>query len=341
MLRNVDVFVKPRHDLRTKSTTGGLITLVAASVAGLLFLGQLYTQLMGTTYHSLSLSESTAIPMLGSYDPFLSRVYDIKGKIPLKIHITFPHVECHMLDLKLNHAPLTAKDFDFKTSRGRNRVEKFKPTTIDLREAGFNKSHKGGCTIRNTLRVPLVAGTLSIHLTQAAWQRAISTLMMYAQIFETDKEKASTLNVNQYNMTHFIHLVQFGKRFPLAKNDPLKKVYHKIENKMSGVALENIKIQLIPTIYNGFLTSQKTYQHSVVSHTVQPESMVNQGAALLPGLVMSYDVTPLAVRHEIGRDNIFVFLSSLVSIVGGAFVTVGLFTGCLVHSAKTVAKKVD
>jgi hypothetical protein len=36
-----------------------------------------------------------------------------------------------------------------------------------------------------------------------------------------------------------------------------------------------------------------------------------------------------------------VFLSSLVSIVGGVFVTVGLVSGCLVDSAKAVAKKID
>ena len=83
MLRNADVFVKPRHDLRTKSATGGLITLIAGSVAGLLFLAQLYTQLMGTTQHSLYLSESKPIPMLGTFDPFTTRLFDIKGKMTI------------------------------------------------------------------------------------------------------------------------------------------------------------------------------------------------------------------------------------------------------------------
>ncbi len=48
--------------------------------------------------------------------------------------------------------------------------------------------------------------------------------------------------------------------------------------------------------------------------------------AMMPGMAMSYDVTPLAVHHDEGRENILVFLSSLVSIVGGAFVTVSNMT---------------
>ena len=110
---------------------------------------------------------------------------------------------------------------------------------------------------------------------------------------------------------------------------------------MGGVALENIQVKLVPTVYSGFLSSYNTYQLSVVNHVVQPETMVAQGVAMSPGLALGWDITPLAVHHLDGRDNILVFLSSLLSIVGGVFVTVGLFTGCVVHSAKTVAKKID
>ena len=80
---------------------------------------------------------------------------------------------------------------------------------------------------------------------------------------------------------------------------------------------------------------------SVVEHTVQPETMVSSGANSFPGLALSYDVIPLAVHHNEGRDNFLVFLSSLVSILGGVFVTVSLLTGCLFHSASAVAKKMD
>jgi hypothetical protein len=254
----------------------------------------------------------------------------------LKLHITFPHIECKSLEIKLNSAPLSKTDFDSKAKYG---LTKKRPNPVDLKEAVGDFKHKGGCTIRATLRVPIVAGHVTITMTKDAWAETLNHLMIRSQYSEEEKQRDK--HINDYNMTHYIHAVQFGKRYPSASAYPLENRAHVIENHMGGVALENIQIRLVPTVYSGLFSSQKTYQLSVVEHTVQPETMVAQGVALMPGLALGYDVTPLAVHTVDGRDNFFVFLSSLVSIVGGVFVTVGLLTGCLVHSASAVAKKVD
>jgi hypothetical protein len=94
-------------------------------------------------------------------------------------------------------------------------------------------------------------------------------------------------------------------------------------------------------VSQGFLFEEYSYQTSVVDNIIQPQTLVAQGVQQLPGLVISYDFIPLTVHHNQGRDNFLVFLSSLISIVGGAFVTVAMLTGCLVHSAQAVAKKID
>ena len=114
-----------------------------------------------------------------------------------------------------------------------------------------------------------------------------------------------------------------------------------VENTAGGVFLANINVDLIPTRYQRFLFSQDTYQVSVTEHIVQPETLMPMGGVHLPGLAVLYDFSPLAVQHVEARDNFLVFVSSLVSIVGGVFVTVGLVTGCLLHSAAAVAKKRD
>jgi hypothetical protein len=336
-LRNVDVFVKPRHDLRSKSAVGGFVTLIAGGAAFCLFLAQIYIYVTGVTQHSLHLSESRSIPMFAgqSTDPFASRRFEIKGKIPLKIHVTFPHLQCDMLEVKLDSADLTPKDFDRKS---RKQVEKRNPNPVELKAAGFGAKHKDGCTIRALLRIPIVAGHLTITLTRNAWSSATQSLMLRAQ--QSEEERAANTN-NNFNVSHYIHSIQFGTPFPLAATDPLENRAHNIQNQMGGVALENIQVKLVPTVYKRMFSTQYTYQLSVVDHTVQPETLVAAGVPLLPGLSLGYDVTPLAVHHVEGRDNIFVFLSSLVSIVGGVFVTVGLFAGCLAHSAQAVAKKVD
>jgi len=339
MLRNSDIFVKPRADVRSKSVAGGAITLVAGTTAALLFVAQIYMYIVGSTRHTLHLSESLAIPMLPTTttDPFQSRMYDIKAKIPLKLHVTFPHIDCKNLEVKLNSAPITRSDFDPRS--GETKVGHRRPNAVELKKSGYSTSHRGGCTILTTLRVPLVSGHVSITMTRDAWGNALNHLMLRSQY--SDEERGQDDLNNKFNVTHFVHKIQFGKRFHKAAIYPLENRHHIVHNSMGGIALENVQVKLVPTLVNGWLTTTKTYQMSAVAHAVQPETMVAQGVAMMPGLSVGYDVSPLAVHHDEGRDNFIVFLSSLVSIVGGVFVTVGLFTGCLVHSAQAVAKKVD
>jgi hypothetical protein len=379
LLRNVDVFVKPRADLRSKSAAGGVITLVASTAAIFLFFAQLYLYVVaGNPSHTLHLSESAQLTMLphDQIDPFQSRAYDIKGKMPLKIHITFLHMDCGLMEVKLNNVPITNKDAAGRSKHNVNNnnspIQAKKPNPVELKRIfGSDKSpqalaHKGrGCTLSGTIRVPIVAGHVSVTLTKSAWSRAIDHFMSRSQY--TEEQRAQDVHRNDFNMSHYIHSIQFGKKLPnsiaattlgitsttssgsggssnyKAHPRPLENRLHIVDNTMGGIALENVQVKLIPTVTSsGFLFGEeKYYQMSVVEHTIQPETMVNQGLSMQPGLSIGYDVTPLAVHHDEGRDNFLIFLSSLIGIVGGCFVTVGLLTGCLVHSAKAVAKKVD
>jgi hypothetical protein len=131
--------------------------------------------------------------------------------------------------------------------------------------------------------------------------------------------------------------------FPLATN-PLKDAPFVIHNEGpgGGIALNNVKVKLIPTEYKRFARrAQDTYQLGVTQHLVKAQTMAQSGVNLNPGLFVSFDLTPLAVHHEERREHFLIFLSSLMSIVGGAFVTVGLVSRCLVGSAAAIAKKLD
>eukprot|EP00978_Attheya_sp_CCMP212_P032648 scaffold128472_cov48-Attheya_sp.AAC.1 len=131
--------------------------------------------------------------------------------------------------------------------------------------------------------------------------------------------------------------------FPLSTN-PLKDAPFVINNPGAGggIALNNVKVKLVPTKYKRFARRAKdTYQLGVTQHIVKPQTMAMSGVNLNPGLFVTFDITPLAVHHEERREHFLVFLSSLMSIVGGAFVTVGLVSRCLVGSASAIAKKMD
>eukprot|EP00529_Nitzschia_sp_RCC80_P026036 CAMPEP_0113516116 /NCGR_PEP_ID=MMETSP0014_2-20120614/41359_1 /TAXON_ID=2857 /ORGANISM="Nitzschia sp." /LENGTH=346 /DNA_ID=CAMNT_0000412835 /DNA_START=40 /DNA_END=1081 /DNA_ORIENTATION=+ /assembly_acc=CAM_ASM_000159 len=343
--RNVDVFVKPRADIRSKSVAGGIITLVASVAAVLLFCSELYTYIAGNRSHSLHMAPSTPFPMLArdKFDPFQSRAYELKGKMNLRLHITFLHISCNAIEVKLNGHPVTGKDMSARDGG----LKRSTPNQAEIKKvfgaasAEEAQKHVGrGCTLRGTLRVPKVAGSVSVTLTREAWATALNHFMVRSKLSE--EERRLDTHINDYNMSHFIHNIQFGQTIPASLlshssavssshkyEEPMRDHVHIIENQMGGIALESIQVK------------KHVHADECRGTTVQPETMVAQGVSSQPGLSLVYDINPLSVVLNEGRENILVFVSSLCGIVGGVFVTVSLLTGCLVHSAAAVAKKVD
>jgi Endoplasmic reticulum vesicle transporter/Endoplasmic Reticulum-Golgi Intermediate Compartment (ERGIC) len=338
--RRLDAFTKTRPDLKQQSAVGGVITLMAASAAGLLFIGQLVMYIIGNTTHSLTLSRSTSIPLIPlEQSKLYHTVVEHAGRTPLKIHITFPHVSCDMLDVVHDGASLSTGELD--EVHGKHSLSLRKPTNGEMAKVlGKSKTarNEDGCTVTGLLRPHIVAGVLSISLSRQAWASATTTLSIGLGADPSDQIKKALL---QYNVSHYIHNIEFGKPFSKQTYKPLQNVRHIIDNDFYGIAVAQTQVKLVPTVHRGFLFREYTYQTSVVDITIQPQTLVAQGVQQLPGLVVSYDFTPLTVHHSEGRDNFLVFLSSLISIVGGVFVTVGMLTGCLVHSAQAVAKKID
>jgi len=217
------------------------------------------------------------------------------------------------------------------------------PTNSELQKVKRGKTLSAkpsdGCTVIGRLRIPIVAGSLGISLKKQTWAEATTTLSM--ALHDAGASERLGDRMQHYNVSHYIHHIRFGDPFPLAAAKPLEDHVHIIENNFGGIALEQVVVKLVPTLQQGFLSNQRTYQMSVVDHTVQPQTLVAHGVPHLPGIVVVYDFTPLAVHHSGGRENFLVFLSSLLSIVGGVFVTVGLVSSCLFNSAAVVAKKID
>jgi hypothetical protein len=377
VLRNVDVFVKARADIRTQSTSGGLITLVAASTAFLLFLGQVYFYTFPNQSHTLHMAESLQLPMLATdvVDPFQKRLYDIKGKIPFYFKITFLHTPCESLGVTFNSEPVQGDAFSGQPKSTSNNkkaprltVKKYKPKSAELRKIFGSESsaearkHRGrGCTLTGNMRVPIVAGNLAITMTREAWIDALKYLMSRSNLPQGMRNEVDfQAKESEFNSTHYVHDVRFGKKGTAASKGltsggyvaPLAGRLRSVENDFYGVAKDEIQVKLIPTVHkNPGIISQifgngnrPFYQMSVVEHMLSPETMISQSSGnAAPGIVLTYDVTPLAVHiDELNGDGgFFGFLSSLIGIVGGCFVTVGLFAGCAVRSVEAVAKKID
>jgi Endoplasmic reticulum vesicle transporter/Endoplasmic Reticulum-Golgi Intermediate Compartment (ERGIC) len=363
--RRLDTFQKARSDVQQRSTVGGVITLFALLVASILLLGQIIQYIYGTTTHSLSLSQPIAIPLVPLEESKLYRasIQQI-GRVPLQIHITFPHNSCDMLDVVHDGASLIKGELD--QIHGYHSILLRTPTNSELKKALNGKTTRDndlvGCTVTGQLRPLVVAGTVAVTFNNQAWATATSTLSMmnFQQMMMasagssggdvnqfnmgTGQNEQNQKLMQQYNVSHYVHKIQFGRAFAKQNHKPLENVHHFVENDFFGIAVVQTQVKLVPTAYRGGSNSGSNtgmYQSSVVDTTIQPRTLVQQGVQHLPGLILAYDFTPLTVNHSEGRDNIFVFISSLISIVGGVYVTVSMLTGCLVHSAQAVAKKMD
>ena len=351
-LRSYDVFAKPLDGTRQRSISGGFITILASSAAALLFLSQLFLYIRTETKHSMHLADS--VPSL-IFDPNRHKNHkynDLSGHlIKLRLHVTFPHLPCGSLDYAQDGGSISAskglfqhyhsKPYTFTTRVPT--VQEYRLSAVGgFDEKNIHSLRKDGCTLVGTILTPRVGGSLSVSVSPNAWIRATSmmTFGLDLSAMMGGGKKIDPFHGKLPNVTHYLHDVTFGDPFPPGTN-PLQNVHHVMDNE-SGVALANVAVKLVPTTYKRTYHSQKeTYQASVSRHIVQPETLAAQQSTMLPGLMLTYDFTPLAVRHMETRENWLVFLSSLVSIVGGVFVTVGMVSGCLVDSAKAVAKKID
>ncbi|GKY95221.1 hypothetical protein MPSEU_000485100 [Mayamaea pseudoterrestris] len=350
-LRRLDAFNKTRPDLQQKTAVGGIITVLAACTAALLFLGQLYGYFSGATHHALKLSRSISIPLIpvdyhvGSQggknakkykaNPLLQHVMAEAGKINLNVHVSFPHLQCDQLDVIHDGASLL--NGELEKVHGKHALTKRPPSRSEIQIMGLPSTHKGGCTLEGHLRPYIVAGVLQITISSRTWAEATSMLTLMRM---TDGDKIGKA-LERYNVSHYIHSIEFGRTYSGSAAKPLMNRAHMIENDYGGIAVESITVKLVPTLSHGFIMDETTYQTSVVEHTIHPQTLVAHGVPHLPGLVLSYDFTPLTVDLDADREGFLIFLSNLISIVAGVFVTVSLVTGCLVQSAAVVAKKID
>ena len=364
--RSFDAFAKPVEGLKNKSATGGLITLIAATTATLLFLSQvaLYIPLETRQHFRLAESYTTNILPLAIKD--LRKTYRNKremhierskdpNNIQLRIYVTFPYIACKHLELSVDGATGDMRD----AVHGTHAVLRRPPTSVEMQkvknvfqdEPSKAMNIMNSCTFQGSLYIPRVGGSFAITISRAAWAQAHNIMDMF---FDARGHKDKINNI--HNASHYIHHVEFGDVFPLDVDHPLKEqsaIFHfpmdemadqfqnSIAEEHSGIGLSSINIKLIHTKYKRFARALRDmYQMSVTQHIVAPTTLARQYQTMLPGMDVVYDFTPFSMHHSETRENIFLLLGSLVSIVGDVFVMVGLVSSCLL-SAVNVGKKVD
>jgi hypothetical protein len=383
--RSFDAFARPMDGLRSQTVAGGVITILALSFAGLLFLSQLFVYLQHDSRQSIRLAPSyplsVILPSGGAHSIHVVHELDRRSRpdhranldvnrksllqrnlLDIHVHITFPYIPC--ADLHFIHdGAATSGTNTFAKIHGPQAVVFRTPTAQEylLARAGPDKddsvSHGPdssigidpgmGCTIQGHFQTMRIGGEISLSLTPQAWDKAVRNIRTQVAL----NPQLTWTNIGALiNMTHYIHQVDFGLHFPLALHHPLKDRWEVVNNP-SGIAVIFHNVKIIPTQFQSFIFPQRLFQQhtqalnmvqlSTATHVIQPETLEASNAQTLPGILLHYDLSPLEVYQEESREHILVFITSLISIVGGVFVTVGWMSQFLVDSAKVIAKKRD
>mmetsp|Transcript_11476 Transcript_11476/g.25170 ORF Transcript_11476/g.25170 Transcript_11476/m.25170 type:complete len:356 (-) Transcript_11476:231-1298(-) len=338
--------------VRNRTLSGGIITVIASSVAAILFLAELYMYIQGDVVHHLTVDARAKAKIPSSRNqsqmsPKARARLKNMGKIKVAVKVTFPHLDCGFLEVVYEGNGGWAYNSEDRENihELKSRLVKSTPTAKDAKEAGMGTVGNQGCTIKGSLYVEKVAGSFGIQLGKLVW-RSVSDLLLIDNLSSIvdelgpDNRKRKHIVDVKHNSSNYIHYMNFGNNFPHTPN-PMKGVRTVYDDNDIPLGLSVFYVKLIPTRYKKSLSpARDTVQVSMAEHIVHGPVLAMSKSAQTPGLSVSYDFSPLEVHHTEQREGILSFIASLMSIVGGVYVTVGLVSRFLVGAVQA-AKKHD
>ncbi|XP_020100527.1 endoplasmic reticulum-Golgi intermediate compartment protein 3-like isoform X1 [Ananas comosus] len=179
-----------------------------------------------------------------------------------------------------------------------------------------------GCNIHGFLDVGKVAGNFHFAAGKSFHQSNVHVHDLLA------------FQAENYNITHKINKLSFGKEFPGAVN-PLDGA-HWTQQASSGAYQYFIKV--VPTIYTD-IRGHKIHsnQFSVTEHfrdgNVYPKPV--------PGVFFFYDFSPIKVIFTEENRSFLHYLTNLCAIVGGVFTVSGIIDAFIYHGQRAIKKKME
>lgn len=363
-IRSLDAFarmMKVPEDLRNPSTSGGTISLISFIVITVLFLSELTSFLTPTRTTNLSVDSGVGEILRIHLDLDFPHInceimgidaLDVGGNIQLEIT---NHLYKQSIDHKghpvrdsvrsrlVRHPPSSPSPSPFPNGCGPCMGAQQSPdqccnTCASVREAyekrgwlltdlktvpqcvregvtsltpgQFDPEH--GCNVHGYIEISKVAGR--IHITPGhSFQFHGRTL-----------HDLSVLKNHQLDLSHHIRKLSFGDPYPGQTNplDGVRQVARTDEDKMGQ---HEYFIRIVPTTYlRRFGKPLRTNQYSQ-SYFFR-KSDPNKGGQLIPGLFLSYDLSPIHIEVDESRKSFFHFLVQLCAIIGGVFTVASMLS---------------
>ncbi|CAH9100885.1 unnamed protein product [Cuscuta epithymum] len=333
-IRAIDAFPRAEEHLLQQTKSGALVSIVGLVIMATLFLHELKYYLSTNTVHQMAV--------------------DLKRgeTLPIHINMTFPSLPCdvlsvdaidmsgkHEVDLDTNiwKLRINRDGYIIGTEYLSDLVEKqhsdhkhddHKDHQEDLHLQGFDQETEKfikkvkqaldngeGCRVYGTLDVQRVAGNFHISVHGL-------NIFVAQMIFQGS---------NHVNVSHFIHDLSFGPKYPGIHNplDGTERILHEA----SGTFKYYIKI--VPTEYR-YLSKEvlPTNQFSVTEYY----SPIHDFDRSWPAVYFLYDLSPITVTIKEERRSFLHFITRLCAVLGGTFALTGMLDRWMYRFVEAVTK---
>mmetsp|Transcript_16272 Transcript_16272/g.27496 ORF Transcript_16272/g.27496 Transcript_16272/m.27496 type:complete len:415 (-) Transcript_16272:109-1353(-) len=195
-----------------------------------------------------------------------------------------------------------------------------------------------GCMVSGTMSVNKVAGNFHIA---------------HGESIVRDGRHIHQFNpalAPKFNVSHTIHSVSFGEKYPSMPANPLDGA-SKIIGADENTGLYQYFVRVIPTIY----TNEYGYKHYTNQYTITdrfrpltipkapsnglPGNVEKPQEAVLPGIFFVYELSPFMIEASRNRIPLLHLFTKICAIVGGVFTVLGVIDSILFRLQKMASTK--
>eukprot|EP00697_Spironema_sp_BW2_P000320 gnl/Spiro4/10412_TR5565_c0_g1_i1.p1 gnl/Spiro4/10412_TR5565_c0_g1~~gnl/Spiro4/10412_TR5565_c0_g1_i1.p1 ORF type:complete len:420 (+),score=94.86 gnl/Spiro4/10412_TR5565_c0_g1_i1:30-1262(+) len=364
-VKRLDVYAKPKKGFRVQTSSGAIISIIGGAIMFFLFISELRLYTNPEVVDRFSVDLSRREKMLININVTFPRIpcamlqldaIDAAGEQQIGVVL-------HMSKRRLNSDGVLIEEKDEETgSPGGLPQDYLKPgycgscygaeekpgdccnTCDDVRRAFAgreslrNAEHTEQC-VRDAFLKKLLSkagANEGCELSGSLHVNKVSGNFHFApgKSYEQDQmhiHEFIALDTLHFNVSHKFNHLSFGKPYPNMVN-PLDGVQRDVAE---GAAIINYYVKVIPTEYESESAQDeplKTNQYSVTMHQRPISADVG---ALLPGVFVVYDLSPIKVLISRRRKSLGHFLTNVCAIVGGVFTIAGILDSLIYNASKS------
>ena len=329
-LTRFSAFSHTEDHLRVKTSLGGLITLLGAALALILFVSEASRCLRVRYVQEMAVDTALRPTMYMEYNitfPALPcqairmDTGDVGGKFETEsMHQQIHDGEVHKY--KLDALGRRKERVEYIPPRGRDNPFVLTLDAQDMNEVREAVTRHEGCNVFGWLQVQRVAGNVHFAVRSEAILAVSESEQALQALFDRHVQihgdtSDDDFHAIQLNSSHVIHTLRFGVAHFNGQQNPLEGV-RRIDRKATGV--DKYFIKVVPTEYVslwGWVI--ETYQYSVTEYY----SPLPEGSKSMPGVYLLYDTSPIQVNVRATRLGVLHLLVRTCAVVGGVWAITG------------------